>query len=190
MSFLRKATFVATGGASGMVFKANSKKERIAKAMEEQVRLQKQQMKLQGPARTGGVIPAVMGSSLPLPSVPQVAPWSLADELTKLAALRDQGILTNDEFDEQKHRLLESQEPPEPQPASETGKRTGGFLAGLQGQTQAGKRTGGFLAGLQAQAQAGAAAGQAALQAKQDRKAATAKLEETAERGARPSDGG
>lgn len=190
MSFLRKATFVATGGASGMVFKANSKKERTAKAMEKQVRLQKQQMRLQRPARTDGMVPAMTWSPSPPPPVSQVAPWSLADELTKLAALREQGILTDEEFDEQKHRLLESQGPPKPELASEAEKRTGGLLAGLQGQAQAGKRTGGFLAGLQAQA--GAAAGQAVLQAKQDRKAATeaAKLEETAERGARPSDDG
>jgi hypothetical protein len=170
MSFFRKATFVATGGASGMVIKANSKKERTAKAMEDQVRLQKQQIELQRPARTGDAIPAMMGSS---PPVPQVAPWSLADELAKLAALREQGILTNEEFDEQKHRLLESQRPPEPAPARETEKRTGGFLAGLR-----------------AQAQAGAAAGQAAVKAKQDRKAPTeaAKLKGTAERGAHLSD--
>lgn len=39
MGFLRKATFVATGGASGLVFKANSKKERIANALEKQNRM-------------------------------------------------------------------------------------------------------------------------------------------------------
>lgn len=33
---------------------------------------------------------------------------SLADELTKLAALRDQGVLTADEFIEQKKKLLRS----------------------------------------------------------------------------------
>jgi hypothetical protein len=97
-----------------MVFKANSKKERTAKAMEKQVRLQKQQMRLQRPARTGGVfhatdsgIPAATWSSPPPPPVPQVAPWSLADELSKLAALRERGILTEEEFNEQKRRLLE-----------------------------------------------------------------------------------
>jgi hypothetical protein len=42
------------------------------------------------------------------PSAPAAAaaPASLADELTKLATLRDQGILTPDEFDAQKARLL------------------------------------------------------------------------------------
>ena len=38
MGFLRKATWVATGGASGLVFKANSKKERTANAMEKMAR--------------------------------------------------------------------------------------------------------------------------------------------------------
>lgn len=44
----------------------------------------------------------------PEPPVPVAAPSvsSLADELTKLAALRDQGILTDDEFNTQKARLL------------------------------------------------------------------------------------
>jgi hypothetical protein len=38
MGFLRKGLFVATGGASGLAFKANSKKERTAKALEAQNR--------------------------------------------------------------------------------------------------------------------------------------------------------
>jgi hypothetical protein len=49
MGFLRKATFVATGGASGLVIKANSKKERTAKALEAQVRLQKQALRQSQP---------------------------------------------------------------------------------------------------------------------------------------------
>jgi len=47
MGLLRKATFVATGGASGLVIKANSKKERTAKALEKQLALQRQAMKVQ-----------------------------------------------------------------------------------------------------------------------------------------------
>jgi hypothetical protein len=35
MGFMRKALFLGTGGASGMVVKANSKKDRSAKALEE-----------------------------------------------------------------------------------------------------------------------------------------------------------
>ncbi len=42
MGFLRKATFVATGGLSGVAIKANSKKERTAKALEKEARLQKE----------------------------------------------------------------------------------------------------------------------------------------------------
>ncbi|MCF3102927.1 DUF4429 domain-containing protein [Streptomyces roseoverticillatus] len=40
------------------------------------------------------------------PSTP-TAPVSLADELTKLATLRDQGILSSAEFEQQKARLLD-----------------------------------------------------------------------------------
>ena len=44
MGFFRKATFVATGGLSGVAgVKANSKKERTAKASEAQVRLMREQ---------------------------------------------------------------------------------------------------------------------------------------------------
>jgi hypothetical protein len=45
MGFMRKALFVYTGGLSGLAVKANSKKERTAKAAEKQVRLQQQQLK-------------------------------------------------------------------------------------------------------------------------------------------------
>jgi hypothetical protein len=45
MGFMRKALFVGTGGASGMAgVKANSKKDRTAKATEKQLRLQKQML--------------------------------------------------------------------------------------------------------------------------------------------------
>jgi hypothetical protein len=47
MGFLRKALFVYTGGASGLVVKANSKTERAAKAAEKQVRLQRQMLQEQ-----------------------------------------------------------------------------------------------------------------------------------------------
>jgi hypothetical protein len=45
MGFMRKALFVSTGGLSGLAVKANSKKERTAKAAEKQVRLQQQQLR-------------------------------------------------------------------------------------------------------------------------------------------------
>lgn len=41
MGFVRKATFLGTGGVSGVAFKANSKKERAANAAEKQLALQK-----------------------------------------------------------------------------------------------------------------------------------------------------
>lgn len=46
MGFLRKATWVATGGASGLFIKANSKKERTARAAEKQVRLQQAELRV------------------------------------------------------------------------------------------------------------------------------------------------
>jgi len=45
MGFMRKALFVGTGGMSGLAVRANSKKERIAKAAEKQARLQKQTLR-------------------------------------------------------------------------------------------------------------------------------------------------
>ena len=47
MGFMRKALFVSTGGLSGVAVKANSKKERTAKAAEKQVRLQQQTLRVQ-----------------------------------------------------------------------------------------------------------------------------------------------
>jgi hypothetical protein len=40
------------------------------------------------------------------PTAPKATQPSVADELTKLAALRDKGVLTEAEFDAQKKRLL------------------------------------------------------------------------------------
>jgi Zn finger protein HypA/HybF involved in hydrogenase expression len=46
MGFMRKALFLGTGGLSGMAgVRANSKKERTAKAAEKQVRLQQRQLR-------------------------------------------------------------------------------------------------------------------------------------------------
>ncbi|WHM30253.1 DUF4429 domain-containing protein [Streptomyces sp. BPPL-273] len=41
------------------------------------------------------------------PAAPAAAADSVADEITKLAALRDQGAITEDEYQQQKQRLLE-----------------------------------------------------------------------------------
>ena len=40
------------------------------------------------------------------PTAPSTVSVSVADELGKLAALRDSGVLTQEEFDQQKQRLL------------------------------------------------------------------------------------
>ena len=52
--------------------------------------------------------PAVPATSSPPPAqaVATAAPLSVADELTKLAALRDSGVLTPEEFEQQKRRAL------------------------------------------------------------------------------------
>jgi hypothetical protein len=45
------------------------------------------------------------------PQMPRMAPapmYSVADELAKLATLREQGVLSSEEFDIQKARLLGS----------------------------------------------------------------------------------
>jgi hypothetical protein len=47
MGFTRKALFLGTGGLSGLFIKANSKKERTAKAAEKQLQLQRQMMRQQ-----------------------------------------------------------------------------------------------------------------------------------------------
>jgi Short C-terminal domain len=65
MGFMRKALFLGTGGASGMVIKANSKKERTAKAAEKQIRLQKQMLNQQATQATQATVttsrPRVLG---------------------------------------------------------------------------------------------------------------------------------
>ena len=123
MGFLRKATFVATGGASGLFIKGNSKKERTAKALEKQVRLQKAQVRQERRAasqqaranRQANGIAATRASAVAIPPPVEVAPAipmpasqpsSVADELAKLAQLRDQGILTTEEFETEKAKVL------------------------------------------------------------------------------------
>ncbi|MEU2587216.1 SHOCT domain-containing protein [Streptomyces avermitilis] len=52
------------------------------------------------------VRPAAGKPAPPLPAFAPAAAPSVADELAKLAALRDQGALTHTEFEQQKARLL------------------------------------------------------------------------------------
>jgi hypothetical protein len=49
---------------------------------------------------------AMQQRTSPTPVAPNARQVSLADELEKLAALRDRGVLTNDEFESQKKALL------------------------------------------------------------------------------------
>jgi hypothetical protein len=89
MGFMRKALFVYTGGLSGVAVKANSKKERTAKAAEKQVRLQRQAMR-----------------SAPVATRP--APAIVTGEIERLAALHASGALTDTEFADAKAKVLSS----------------------------------------------------------------------------------
>lgn len=105
MGFIRKATFIGTGGVSGLFIKANSKKERTAKATEKQLRLQKQQLEiekslLQQSTRT---------SSQAMEGQPPISPgFTLTTELERLADLHRNGDLSDDEFEVAKKRLVGS----------------------------------------------------------------------------------
>jgi hypothetical protein len=101
MGVMRKGLFVATGGLSGAAgVKANSKKERSAKALEKQNKLMKKG------DRTGGL---AGGLGLQTTSEPEwtAAPLSsLADELTKFTSLHDQGVIGDEEFEAIKRSLV------------------------------------------------------------------------------------
>lgn len=109
VGFLRKMTLLGTGGLAPI--KANSKKERSAKAAEKQLKLQGEALRLQkqGMEAQGGQTLGLTGGPA-VPAAPPRAPENtrrmIADELQKLVALRDQGALSEEEFAEQKARLL------------------------------------------------------------------------------------
>ena len=93
MGFMRKALFLGTGGLSGVAgVKANSKKDRTAKAAEKQLRLQKQ-------ARRAGQRPVRTATSTRAAGGP-------AAELERLAKLHASGALTAQEFAVAKARVL------------------------------------------------------------------------------------
>ena len=121
MGFLRKATWVATGGASGLVIKANSKKERTLKAIEQQNKLL--EMQLQADSGNPSAIPSgtqpITRDPSALTTEATVAHSSkalvgIADEIRKLAELRDAGLLTEEEFQRQKGRWLTPEPPSAP----------------------------------------------------------------------------
>lgn len=91
MGFTRKALFLATGGLSGLAIKANSAKERTARAAEKQVRLQRQLLK------------ANHGTS-PVPQSPRTS--DIASEIIALADLHKRGTLTDGEFAAARDRIL------------------------------------------------------------------------------------
>ena len=113
MGFMRKALFIGTGGASGFFVRANSKKERTAKALEKQLQLQRQQLRLErqlAKQETARVFrapspqPRLAQSPRPV-EVPPAQPRR-PDDLAQLVGLRDQGVLSPDEFDTIKQRLV------------------------------------------------------------------------------------
>lgn len=105
MGFMRKGLFVATGGLSGVAIKANPKKERTAKAMEKQVRLQKQQLKAS--AQTAHSTRAAAAAT---PAEAPVFNGDIQDspleQLRKLGELRNAGVVSDAEFQAKKTELL------------------------------------------------------------------------------------
>lgn len=96
MGFLRKTTFVLTGGTSGLVFKANSKKERTARAAEEQTKILSR-------------LVAQSDDTMVIEEVDEeegVFHLTLSDELRNLGELHAEGILSDDEFADAKRQLL------------------------------------------------------------------------------------
>ena len=89
MGLMRKALPLGTGGLAPV--KANSKKERTAKAAEKQVRLQQQALRTAGPAAR---------------PVAQPAKASTASELERLAGLHASGALSDSEFAAAKAKIL------------------------------------------------------------------------------------
>lgn len=121
MGFMRKALFVSTGGLSGVAgVKANSKKERTAKAAEKQLRIQKQQLraaKIAARSQTSShqqPQPTRVTSAVSTSQNPAATNPSLATELERLAALHETGALSNEEFAAAKGRLLGSASAPPP----------------------------------------------------------------------------
>ena len=125
MGFLRKGLFVATGGLSGVAVKANSKKERAAKSLEKQTKIMQQQAATEEKAlreqtaalrqaeatrhtdasERAQIAPVSAAAPAPVPAVtPTPATQEsaskpfIADELLKLAALRDEGVLSDAEI--------------------------------------------------------------------------------------------
>lgn len=109
MGFMRKAAFLSTGGLSRAAgLKLNSTDEREAKAAEKSVKIQKQLLKEQRRATRAGSEASVAAAVVqPVAIAERDASGSgIAGELERLAALRQQGVLTESEFLAAKEKLL------------------------------------------------------------------------------------
>ena len=85
---------------------------RVTKGDAKRIKATIQHLMLQGPtaapAPTTAAPAPPVAAPAPAPPQPVAQPGSVADELKKLAELRDAGILSAEEFDAQKARLLGS----------------------------------------------------------------------------------
>lgn len=95
MGFLRKAIIISTGGVAPI--KANSKKERTAKAAEKQLRIQRQMLRQQQAAAA-----AVRPASPPRP----VQPPAISQEIERLHDQHARGLLTDAELAAAKAKVL------------------------------------------------------------------------------------
>jgi hypothetical protein len=104
MGLIRKITSVSTGG----LVDFRSDKERIARYTKKSANEAKAQRELMERAiAPSAPMPMAAPGSPPATSAPGESP-SLADELSKLAQLRESGALTDEEFEAAKARLLET----------------------------------------------------------------------------------
>jgi DNA-directed RNA polymerase subunit RPC12/RpoP len=126
MGFLRKTVLISTGGLAPI--RANSKKDRIAKAAEKQVRLQQRALRQQPTAvgarysvncpRCSAALVSPAGDNIrcpkcsfrmrvwPLESKAQDSPSSTTGELERLVAMHGRGELSDEEFAQAKARAL------------------------------------------------------------------------------------
>jgi|SRR5665213_463317 len=122
MGFIRKALIIGTGGVAPV--KANSAKERAAKAAEKQVRLQQQALRaaraptarpqpsvsstsaLDSPGRMGRAARRAAREGTGSPETP--GGGDIAGELARLADLHKQGALTDEEFAAAKAKIVDS----------------------------------------------------------------------------------
>jgi hypothetical protein len=110
MGIMRKGLFLASGGMSGVAgVKANSKKERIAKALEKQNREARRQMARPAAKGIRAGFENQVQKSLPAPAPkvePKLSTVELVEGLAKAGGLHQQGLITDEEFATIKDRLM------------------------------------------------------------------------------------